>query len=112
VALLTLADASALAERGRKKAPTVVPVSRRLVRDLLREPASASPTVGELAPQRRLHDVARQLERAHYQQLFEACGGSFEAMAGRLLGRADVANARKVRLRYNQLGLRVRAKKS
>jgi DNA-binding NtrC family response regulator len=111
VALLTLADASALAERGRKQAPVVVPVSRRLVRDLLREPAGAAREAGELPPQRRLHDVARQLERAHYERLFQTCEGDFEAMAMRLLGRSGAPAARQVRLRYNQLGLRVRAKK-
>ena len=115
IILLTLADASALAERSpaRTVASAVLPVSRRLVRDLLRAPAAESGAAStELPPQRRLHDVAKKLERAHYERLFSDAGGDFEAMALRLLGKRGTAAARQVRLRYNQLGLRVRRKQA
>jgi len=113
IALLTLADASALAQRDAgRPAASVLPVSRRLVRDLLRAPGGEAPASAELAPQRRLHDVAKKLERAHYERLFNDANGDFEAMAQRLLGRSGTAAARQVRLRYNQLGLRVRRQKS
>jgi DNA-binding NtrC family response regulator len=111
VALLTLADATALVGRARKKPPQVLPVSRRLVRDLLRAQAIAAPAAaeeGEVPPQKKLHDVARHLERRHYERLHGEHGGDFEAMARRLLGKGGDAAARQVRLRYNQLGLRVR----
>jgi DNA-binding NtrC family response regulator len=107
LALLTLADASALAQRReREVAPRELPVPRRLVRELIgaHSPAAA----GTAGPASSLHAVARQLERDHYERLFEETKGDFARMARRLLGVADAAAARKVRLRFNQLGLRVR----
>ena len=41
-------------------------------------------------------------------ELFRACDGDFAAMAKRLIGVGTAAAARKVRLRFNQLGLRAR----
>jgi hypothetical protein len=65
----------------------------------------------QLAPERSLHAVAQALERQTYAQLYTQTTGDFQAMAERLLHGDAATNARRVRLRYNQLGLRVRSKK-
>ncbi len=62
-----------------------------------------SPTI---RPAETLNAVARDLERQVYAALFRSSGGDFEAMAERLLD--DPARSRAVRLRFNQLGLKVR----
>ena len=59
-------------------------------------------------PAASLHDVARSLERALYERLFRTTDGDFEAMARSLLRGDAKANARRVRLRFNQLGLRAK----
>jgi DNA-binding NtrC family response regulator len=59
-----------------------------------------------LRPAESLNAVARDLERRAYEGLFRETGGDFEAMAEALLD--DPARARAVRLRFNQLGLKVR----
>ena len=64
----------------------------------------------EPRPRSQLKDVARDLERDLYRRLFLETSGDFEAMARKLLSEGDLAvNARRVRLRFNQLGLRVRS---
>ena len=117
-ALLALSDALAAAERGAgatSAAPRLVPISAQLVRRLLSSSSSSSSSGGAGAdvtlgfrPRPTLHQVARELERQLYQQLFTTCDGDFTAMARRLLGSASATAARKVRLRFNQLGLRAR----
>ena len=57
-----------------------------------------------------LHGVAQDLERQLYERLYAELGGDFEAMATRLLDKPGPGGARKVRLRFNQLGLRVRGR--
>ena len=52
--------------------------------------------------------MARDLERQVFVRLFKETGGDFEAMAERLLEGDDPGAGRKVRLRFNQLGLRVK----
>jgi hypothetical protein len=52
--------------------------------------------------------MARDAERQVFKRLFEETGGDFRKMALRLLQGNPDANARRVRLRFNQLGLRVR----
>ena len=59
-------------------------------------------------PRAQLRDVARDLERQLFVRLFKETGGDFEAMAERLLEGDDPGAGRKVRLRFNQLGLRVK----
>jgi transcriptional regulator with GAF, ATPase, and Fis domain len=59
-----------------------------------------------ITPAATLNAAARDLERQAYRHLFRQTGGDFEAMARALLG--DPTRARAVRLRLNQLGLRVR----
>ncbi|MBN2715499.1 MAG: sigma-54-dependent Fis family transcriptional regulator [Deltaproteobacteria bacterium] len=53
-----------------------------------------------------LNDVANDVERQYFLALFRACRRDFAKMAHVLLG--DSSKARAVRLRFNQLGLRVR----
>jgi hypothetical protein len=46
------------------------------------------------------------VERQYFLALWQATEGDFDAMAARLLG--DAGRGRAVRLRFNQLGLKVR----
>ena len=61
-----------------------------------------------ITPRGQLRDVARDLERQLYVRLYRETGGDFDTRAGRLLDGDDPSHGRKVRLRFNQLGLRVR----
>ncbi len=117
--IFALADALAAAEGGRAAtaaAARTIPIPARLVRELLdaswseADPDPASEQAGGLLlePRPALRDVARELERRLYERLFRETGGDFEAMAGRLLLGDPRVNARRVRLRFNQLGLRAR----
>jgi hypothetical protein len=54
------------------------------------------------------HAVAADLERQLYERLYAETNGDFAAMARTLLVGDATKNARRVRLRFNQLGLRVR----
>lgn len=114
-AIFALADADAAARRGRAAsatAPRLIPMAARTIDALLAAGSAApsgAPTVTlPFKSRASLKLVARDLERELYQQLFDALDGDFAAMARRLLGSATPAAARKVRLRFNQLGLRVR----
>jgi DNA-binding NtrC family response regulator len=120
-ALLSLADALAAAEEGRRPPlPHVVPLSTRLVRELLDGgwPDASTTSVGsptrdsKRAPEHaQLRDLARALEKELFARLFEETGGDFEAMAARLLRGDPATNARRVRTRFNQLGLSARRAK-
>lgn len=59
-----------------------------------------------LEPKESLNAVANAAERQYMLELFRRHRGDFGAMAERLLG--DASKGRAVRLRFNQLGLRVR----
>jgi transcriptional regulator with PAS, ATPase and Fis domain len=59
-----------------------------------------------LQPGSSLNAVAKSVEQQYFLSLYRQTGGSFEAMADLLLG--DATRGRAVRLRFNQLGLRVR----
>jgi DNA-binding NtrC family response regulator len=81
--------------------PTPVPAP-------LPDPSSSPPTLSiRLSPDRTLNAVAQAVERQYMLALFEQTNGSFSAMAEILLG--DASRTRAVRLRFNQLGLKVRA---
>jgi DNA-binding NtrC family response regulator len=120
--VFALTDALEAVEQGRAasgEGARIVPIPARLVRELLREPRGpAWPRTGaasargartfEVRPADGLHEVARSLEIQLYTQLFAELDGDFPSMARALLGRDDAPAARRVRLRFNQLGLRVR----
>lgn len=59
-----------------------------------------------VTPQRTLNAVSTEVERQYFLSLFEQTHGEFGAMAERLLG--DSERGRAIRLRFNQLGLKVR----
>jgi DNA-binding NtrC family response regulator len=118
-ALFALSDALAAAQRGigaTQSAPRIIPVPAQLLRRLLGsstgDKSGATTVALALAAHSGLRQVARDLERQLYEQLHRASGGDFGAMAKRLLGVATAAAARKVRLRFNQLGLRARTLRS
>ena len=102
----------------RGERPDVVQVRPKLVRDML----SADPTAGlsadaegwtftvALRPQPTLNKVAAECERQYFEALWIEHRGDFSKMAKLLLG--DSEHARKVQLRFNQLGLKVRDLKS
>lgn len=113
---LALADALEAAERGRPgPLPSVITVPARLVSELIARSWVAA-AVGEdaeeggfeLVPREQLRDVSRDLERRLFLRLFQETDGDFERMAARLLIGDPTDNARRVRMRFNQLGLRAR----
>ncbi|MFK7928074.1 MAG: sigma-54-dependent transcriptional regulator [Myxococcota bacterium] len=95
----------------------VVQVRPKIVRDLLAhsglEPGSdPAPGAGirvVLEPADTLNKVAQACERQYFEHLWLEHRGDFAGMAQILLG--DREHARKVQLRFNQLGLKVRALK-
>lgn len=122
--LMALSDALAAAESGRTVGGSAtIPIPERLVDELIagswvspatrRTPladgeAERQPGHVTVQPRARLRDVARDLERDLFERLYDETGGDFGAMAARLLDGDPAGNARRVRLRFNQLGLRVR----
>lgn len=123
--VFALTDALEAVEQGRAAtgdAARIVPIPARLVRELLgggaprrgqtRGQGRAETRSFRVAPADGLHEVARALEQQLYEGLFAETGGDFEAMARMLLGRDDAVSARRVRLRFNQLGLRVRGRRA
>lgn len=114
--LMTLETDLDAAEQGRASLLGArLPVAASLVGELLERSwvapegrAAASPEPGAIEPRAQLKEVARDLEKALFERLFEETDGDFEAMAARLLEGDPADNARRVRLRFNQLGLRVR----
>ncbi len=97
---------------GATSAHRAIPIPSRLVRELLGAPSPgrAAPEPGKpgLTPRPRLRDVANALEADLYARLYRDTGGDFVAMARTLLQGDPAANARRVRLRFNQLGLKAR----
>ena len=91
----------------------VIAVRPKLVRELLRavrmEIATVESGFGlkvKLEPHDSLNELSRSIERQYFTSLFVQEEGDFAAMARVLMG--DASCARKVQLRFNQLGLRVR----
>jgi len=122
-AVFTLADALSAAHEGRTpkgESARILPIPEKLVRELLHagspsvpheRPSTRATTELELKSAPTLHGVAHHLERQLYERLFAETSGDFEAMALRLLDKPGPAGARRVRLRFNQLGLKVRGKR-
>ena len=93
--------------------PDVVQLRPKLVRDLLLavatdedEDASGWSMDVRVRPHEGLNKVAQDVERQYFTRLYLQERGDFAAMARVLLGDAD--SGRKVQLRFNQLGLKVR----
>jgi DNA-binding NtrC family response regulator len=113
--LVLFALAEMLAVEGGDR-PDVVQVRPRWVRELLVDaPRGVAPpaesgdgwrAVISVEPQDSLNGVSQACERQVYTSLYLEKRGDFAAMAQVLLGRSD--DARKVQLRFNQLGLKVR----
>lgn len=100
----------------------VVPVGAKLVRDLIQagdvmsgDVVDDEEAIDELQVQLHaatsLRDVSRDVERQYVERLFVRTAGDFARMAEVLLGDESPESARKVRLRFNQLGLRVRPRR-
>ncbi|MCA9605197.1 MAG: hypothetical protein KC619_06365, partial [Myxococcales bacterium] len=113
--VFALADAVEAAGQGRVAGGAeTIPIPAKLIRELLggargSESPDATRAGGfEIRPRAQLRDVARDLERQLFVRLYRETKGDFDAMAARLLEDPDEGAARKVRLRFNQLGLRVR----
>lgn len=94
----------------------LVQVRPKLVRDLLRAVRVENQAGGEgwgctirVTPNPTLNHVAQEIERQYFTALWEQEEGDFAGMARVLMG--DEGSARKVQLRFNQLGLKVREMK-
>jgi DNA-binding NtrC family response regulator len=115
-ALFSLADALQAAEAGRASGSGTrfIPIPLKLVRELLQSPdggfavPAQSPLVVDVSPAASLHQFSRAVESQLLQRFFDETDGDFERMAARLLQGHAPGNARRVRLRFNQLGLRAR----
>ncbi len=91
----------------------VVQVRPKLVRDLLRAVRVEAPREEggwkiqvAVKPSSSLNAISQAVERQYFEKLYYLEEGDFAAMARVLMG--DAESARKVQLRFNQLGLRVR----
>ncbi|HEY6912903.1 MAG TPA: sigma 54-interacting transcriptional regulator [Myxococcales bacterium] len=104
-----------------QRAPAVLAVSDQLVEQLLGKPAAQVPAApgpaisgrsGErrveiaLKPGQTFAEISADVERQYLLALFQAHGGDLDLMARELFGPG--ASRRKVHLRMNQLGLRLR----
>ncbi len=120
-AIYALSDALRAAESGTAvaaTAPRTIPIPAKLLHELLGtwsasgdSALTASQKQGlyvRLSPGTSLKQVARDAEKQLYAELFEETKGDFGKMAQRLLKGDAETNARRVRLRFNQLGLRAR----
>ena len=113
---------------GQASRPDVIPVLPRTVRDLMRpmevhrlvvqEPEAEAAEEGQgnshrisidLAPGESLNAVSCAVERQYLEQLYEKCSGDLARMAEALLD--DPGAGRKVQLRMNQLGIKLRTLK-
>ncbi len=107
---------------GTQQEARIVPIPAKLVRELVaaswtpdvpRAPKRGAESVDlrpgfEVRPGATPHEVAVALERQLYERLYAETDGDFARMARRLLSGDAATNARRVRLRFNQLGLRVK----
>ena len=104
-----------------ERAPALLVVSDRLVDQLLGKPEAApaapGPVISGKTGDRRVEialrraesfgEISADVERQYLMALFEANGGDLERMAVELFGPG--ASRRKVHMRMNQLGLRLRS---
>lgn len=114
----TLVDLVERVERvepgGDDQHPEVIPVAPRVVHDLIAgahgiergpEVPGALPVV--IHPQESLNAVSCDVERQYLEALYREAEGDLSAVAERLLG--DAGAGRKIQLRMNQLGIKLRA---
>jgi DNA-binding NtrC family response regulator len=118
--VLALSDALSGAEKSRaatKIAPQTIPVPAKLVRDLLgrsskgvssKAATNDSEAIVQVKPQESIRATMRLMERQIFASLYRECNGDFKEMAHRLVRGDSKENEHRVRLRFNQLGLRVR----
>ncbi len=122
-AIFALMDALAGAEKHRAAtdaAPRTIPIPAKLVRELLAASSIDSPAAevtddrfaARVHPGQNLRDTMRDMERQLFKTLFLETGGDFQEMARRLVLGDPGENERAIRLRFNQLGLRVRQLKN
>ncbi|TPV92825.1 MAG: sigma-54-dependent Fis family transcriptional regulator [Myxococcales bacterium FL481] len=102
--------------------PDVVPIPARTVTDLLR-PWERGPALSEVAvepgggqrvelvvrPAESLNAVSCDVERQYLEQLYHRCDGELAKVAEMLIG--DPFAGRKIQLRMNQLGIKLRSLK-
>jgi len=100
--------------------PDVIPILPRVVRELLRPmelprgpvgddaaaPGDALRMTVDIAPGESLNAVSCDVERQYLERMYEKYSGDLGRMAQALLG--DVDGGRKVQLRMNQLGIKLR----
>ncbi len=104
-----------------ERAPALLAVPEALIERLLGKPApprpaAPGPVISGGAGERRVEislkpggtfaEISAEVERQYLMALFHAHGGNLDRMAAELFGPG--ANRRKVHLRMNQLGLRLR----
>ncbi|MBH22937.1 MAG: hypothetical protein CMH57_00490 [Myxococcales bacterium] len=117
--MFTLSDVLAAGRVGDRP---VVPIDVQLIRSLIDASGQVSRErdgliqkegryrcIVAVEPHDTLNNSSRAVERQYFEDLYIHCGGDFERMAARLLEGNPSANARKVQLRFNNLGLSVRA---
>jgi DNA-binding NtrC family response regulator len=110
---LALAEAVSAGQKGSERAD-VVQVRTKILRDQLRAVMTLDPGAKDegarvevaLRVQSGLNKVAQDVERQYFTELYLRHRGDFSALASVLLGDAEAS--RKVQLRFNQLGLKVR----
>ena len=103
-----------LAQLREVERPDLVQLRPKLIRDLLRTgdldtnelPADGWRVEVAVRAAESLNDVALDIERQYFSALWRAYDGDFREMARCLMNDPDCA--RKVQLRFNQLGLKVR----
>ncbi len=125
LSLVELVDQAELVEPGdpsQASRPDVIPILPRVVRDLLRpmelpKRAKEGEQVADegegglripvvVSPQESLNAVSCDVERQYMERLYEKYGGDLGRIAEALLG--DAGGGRKVQLRMNQLGIKLR----
>jgi DNA-binding NtrC family response regulator len=101
-----------------ERAPAVLAISDQLIDQLLGKPRAPGPVLSgkgasgdrrveiSLKPAQSFAEISADVERQYLMALFHAHGGDLDRMAVELFGPG--ATRRKVHLRMNQLGLRLR----
>lgn len=98
----------------------VIQIDAQLIQDLIRssslgEDSEPSQDTAEpehlligISPAKSLNELSRAVESQYFQELYIRSGKNFETMARQLLAGEPTKNARRVQLRFNNLGLSTR----